>query len=196
MLIVWFIGGRRVQEAQSFFFRRLRFEIKLYHCLVMWDRTSCLVRAVVVPQRKLCAFIKWWRLRGFHDELRFGRKISVSVNQENILIWKHHLQKNPYDLIYFEYVCIHMNAHLCTCMGTCMCTSVGTWGGQRRVSESLKTELLLLIVSCPTWVLGTTLQSSARAVCTLSFRVSVLYSSWRHHSFAVFGTLKKYHGFC
>lgn len=82
------------QGAQSFFFRRLRFTLKLCHCLVMGDRASCLVRAVVVPRRKLCAFIEWWRLCGFHDELRCGRKTSVFVNQENIMIWKHRLQKN------------------------------------------------------------------------------------------------------
>lgn len=46
------------QGAQSFFFRRLRFTFKLCHCLVMGDRASCLVRAVVVPRRTLCAFIE------------------------------------------------------------------------------------------------------------------------------------------
>lgn len=99
------------QAAQSFSFRRLRFKFKLCHCLVMGDRTSCLVWAVVVPRRKLCAFIKWWRLCGFHDELRCGRKISVSVHQENIMIWKPRLQKTK--TLFILSMCVSTWMHTC-----------------------------------------------------------------------------------
>ena len=48
----------------------------------------------------------------------------------------------------------------------------GALGGQKRASELLEVELIM-VVSCLMWVLGTTPGSPAKATCTLNCQATI-----------------------
>lgn len=59
----------------------------------------------------------------------------------------------------------------------CVLVNVGVRGGQKRFSDPLELELLV-VVNCLTWVLGLELRSSAETVCLTADPFSLQMSSF------------------